>query len=232
MSKELMIFGAGGALGKGVTEVLLKKDYDKIYLLDFKLPEADYPPEVTTIIYDDLSNEENLIEVFKQITPESDKTLFLFSTVGGYFGGKMLWEMETEEWDKMFNMNLKTSFLIAKHFSLKVKESKAGSIFFTAAYTALHPESGKAAYGASKRGLISLVETLAIEGESIDLTVNAAAPFIIDTPANREWGSKSEAENWIKPSEIGEIVHNVFTHFHCISGNVIKLKTRLNLNRV
>ncbi len=32
MKKELLIFGSNGALGKGITDVMLQKDYDKIYL--------------------------------------------------------------------------------------------------------------------------------------------------------------------------------------------------------
>jgi hypothetical protein len=36
MQKYLLIFGSNGALGKGVTEVLIKKDYDRIFLIDSK----------------------------------------------------------------------------------------------------------------------------------------------------------------------------------------------------
>jgi FlaA1/EpsC-like NDP-sugar epimerase len=36
MQKHLLIFGSNGALGKGVTEVLIKKDYERIYLFDSK----------------------------------------------------------------------------------------------------------------------------------------------------------------------------------------------------
>jgi FlaA1/EpsC-like NDP-sugar epimerase len=36
MQKHLLIFGSNGDLGKGVTEVLIKKDYERIYLFDSK----------------------------------------------------------------------------------------------------------------------------------------------------------------------------------------------------
>ena len=42
MTKELLIFGANGALGSGVTETLLKKDYDQIYLFGSKFERNRY----------------------------------------------------------------------------------------------------------------------------------------------------------------------------------------------
>ena len=95
--------------------------------------------------------------------------------------------IDLDEFEKMINLNLITSFLLAKYFSLLVKDSHSGSICLTAAYTGLFPESGKAAYGASKGAMIHLVKSLAEEGYEIKLSVNALAPYIIDTPANREW---------------------------------------------
>ena len=129
----------------------------------------------------------------------------------------------------MINMNLKTGFLISKYFSQVVKDSMGGSICFTAAFTGLNPEANKSAYGVSKSGLIHLVKTLAIEGEKINLSVNAIAPYIIDTPANRKWMQDSDFSKWIKPEEIGELAHNIFTNFHFISGNTILLNKRLSI---
>src|ERR1035437_1625117 len=109
---------------------------------------------------------------------------FLFSTIGGFTGGKKLWESELKDLEEMINTNVKTSFLIAKYFAGLVKESAGGSILFTAAMTGLTPEKWKISYGLSKSSLIYLVESLALEGVEINLTANAIAPFIIDTPAN------------------------------------------------
>ena len=187
MKKNLLIFGSNGALGKGVTESLSKKDYDKIYLFDPNF-ENNTPGEKTSKIkVNDLSIELNVSEAFKNVSASKDELFFLFTTVGGFSGGKSLWETEVSEWDKMINMNLKTGFLIAKYFAGLVKNSAGGSICFTAAFTGLNPEINKSAYGVSKSGLVHLTKSLALEGEKIKLSVNAIAPYIIDTPANREW---------------------------------------------
>lgn len=225
MKKKLLIFGSSGALGNGVTELFLRKNYDEFYLFDFKHKEF-YQDNVKKIIIKDLSVEENVKDSFNSIVPSNDSIYYLFSTVGGFTGGKKIWETEVGYFDRMINMNLKTNFLIAKYFSLLVKDSHSGSICLTSAYTGLVAEDGKGVYGASKAALIHIVKTLAEEGKEINLSANAIAPYIIDTPSNREWMTDSDYEKWIKPSEIGEFVDSIFQNYNLISGNIFKLKYR------
>jgi NAD(P)-dependent dehydrogenase (short-subunit alcohol dehydrogenase family) len=231
LKKELLIFGASGALGNGVTEVFLKKNYDKIYLFDFKHKEITQT-NVEQMIVKDLSIEENVKKAFNEIKPSNETLYFLFSTIGGFTGGKKIWETDLGDFDRMINMNLKTSFLIAKYFSLLVKDSHSGSICLTSAYTGLVPESGKAIYGASKAALIHLIKSLAEEGKEINLSANAIAPFIIDTPANREWMKDANYEAWIKPAEIGEFVNSIFERYNLLSGNIYQLTHRLSGNKI
>lgn len=230
MKKELLIFGANGALGEGVTDILLKKDYDRIYLFDFNFSNAtENNKKVKQIIVNDLSKEENVSEAFKEISPAKDKIFFLYSTIGGFSGGKRIWETSIEDLEKMITMNLKTNFLLAKEFSKIVAQSSSGSICFTAAYTGLNPEAKKAAYGISKASVIHLVKTLALEGEEINLSVNAIAPYIIDTKANREWMKEIDYESLMKPKEIGELIHSIFINYNFVTGNIIELTRRFKV---
>jgi NAD(P)-dependent dehydrogenase (short-subunit alcohol dehydrogenase family) len=229
MNKELLIFGANGGLGKGVTESLVNKDYSKIYLFDFNpddLPDAN---NIKKIKIKDLSSESNVINAFEKIKPSKEKIFFLYSTVGGFAGGNSVWDTEKDELEEMFNMNLKASFFLSKYFSKLVKDSKAGSICFTAAFTGVNPEPKKSAYGAAKAALVHLVRTMALEGKEINLSVNAIAPYIIDTPANREWMKDADYNKWMKPKEIGELIHSLFSHFNFVTGNIINLTNRFSI---
>lgn len=226
--KKLLIFGANGALGKGITKILSTRSYDEIYLFDLKFNEPEIEGRVKKILIKDLSREENVVQAFNNVTEIPNSSLFLFSTIGGFYGGVDLWETFEQDFDRMFDMNLKANYLIAKHFSEKVKKSYGGSICFTSAYTANHPEPGKFAYGSSKAALNHLVKTLADEGVKINLSVNAIAPFIIDTPANRGWMKNASQDSWIKPEEIGQLVDSLFDNYNFVSGNVIELKHRFS----
>ena len=111
----MLIFGSSGALGEGVTKVFIEKNYDRIYLFDFKHKNIALT-NVKQIIVKDLSVEENVKKAFSEITPSKETIFFLFSTIGGFTGGKKIWETEIGDFDRMINMNLRTSFLISKYF--------------------------------------------------------------------------------------------------------------------
>ena len=226
MKNILLIFGSSGALGTGITDYFLKKKYDQIYLFDFKHKDF-YQDNVNKITVKDLSDEKNVKDAFSGIIPSKDCVFYLFSTVGGFTGGKNIWETEVGYFDRMININLKTNFLIAKHFSLLVKDSHSGSICLTTAHTGLVPETGKGVYGTSKAALIHLVKTLAEEGKQINLSANAIAPYIIDTSANREWMPDADYSKWIKPVEITELVNSIFQNYNTNSGNIFQLKYRI-----
>ena len=228
MDKKLIIFGANGALGKGVTKTLLSKDFDEVYLFASRLDEKYTDSKVKHFVVKDLSIEENVMSSLVEVKTNEKTQLFLYSTIGGFYGGTSVWETEEVDFDRMINMNLKTNFLIAKHFSLLVKKNYSGSICFTSAYTANHSEGLKYTYGASKSALNYLVKTLSIEGIEINLSVNAIAPFIIDTPANRDWMKSADYSSWMKPEEIGELVYSLFKNHNFVSGNIIELKNRFN----
>lgn len=227
MNKILLIFGANGELGSGASKVLTQKDYDEIFLFDFKFDKSLSSDKIKQITISDLSDEQNVDTAFNEIPLYNYAEYFLFSTIGGFFGGKKIWETSIEEMMKMLKMNLITNFNIAKRFALLVKEARGGAIIFTSAYTANHPEENKFAYGMSKSALSYLVKSLAIEGEAIRLSSMALAPFIIDTKANREWMSQADFNKWIKPEEIGELIYDLFENYKINSGNIIELKLRL-----
>ena len=229
MIKELLIFGSNGALGTGVTEVLTKKDFNKIYLFDFKFDSESKDDRIKQSVIQDMSIEENVSKAFTNIQTAKEKHFFLFSTIGGFHGGVPLWETEVNDFDKMININLKTNYLIAKHFSRLVQNSAGGSICFTSAYVGNHPEQNKSGYGASKAALSHMVKSFAEEGKKIKLSVNAIAPYIIDTEANRNRMKKADYDDMMKPAEIGELVSSIFYNFNFVSGNIIELKLRFNL---
>ena len=125
MDKKLIIFGANGALGKGVTKTLLSKDYDEIYLFDFKFDASFSDSRVKQFVVKDLSVEKNVMASLFEIKTDEKTKLFLYSTIGGFYGGTSVWETEEVDFDRMINMNLKTNFFIAKHFSALVKKAMA-----------------------------------------------------------------------------------------------------------
>lgn len=228
MKKILIVFGACGELGKGVTSVLQEKEFDEIYLFDFKFEENSEKKNVRQITISDLALEDNVKKAFSHVKIHQDAKYFLFSTIGGFSGGKKIWDTEHSELMKMLDRNLITNFNIAKSFCSLIKKTLGGVIIFTSAYTAGHPEEKKFAYGVSKSALSYLIKTLALEGKEIKLSSMGIAPFILDTKANRVWMLNADFEEWIKPKEVGKLIYDLFENAAVTSGNILELKLRIS----
>ncbi|MCZ7604320.1 MAG: SDR family oxidoreductase [Melioribacteraceae bacterium] len=225
MKKILLVFGAGGSLGKDVVKVFLKKNFDQFYLFDsIKLRYNN--DKIVFYQTGDLTKEENVVEAFSKINFEKNAQYYLFSTIGGFGGGNKVGETKFSDWQKMFDINVTISFLIAKQFFISVKESKGGAICFTSAMTSYRPQEGKIAYGTSKSALNYLVKTLVQEGKNFNISINAIAPSILDTRENKEW--VKDKSMMIRASEIGELVFSLFMNRNIVSGNIIELPFSLS----
>lgn len=218
--KNLFIFGSTGALGYGVTKTLLKNSYDQVFLFD-RRPSKFSEENITKIILEDVTREKNVSDSFKYIGIDKGSENFLFSSLGGFTGGKKITETEYDDWRKMFKLNLDAAFNISKHFINKVEGLGKGSILFTSALSSFSREKQKIAYNASKSALNYFIESLTEEIRPVGITVNGIAPFILDTPANREW--VKDASQMVAPEEVGKLVSALFDNYRILSGNIFKL---------
>lgn len=222
MKKIFLLFGSAGDLGKAAVKFFLTQQYDYYYFFARKefLVESN-KSNFKIITVGDITNESSVKNGFAEIEKISDAEYFLFTTVGGYIGGSNIADTSYDDWLKMQNMNLNGAFLISKHFSGLINGTLGGSICFTSAYSSLYPEAEKAAYNVSKNSLNFLVKSLALEGKEKNLSANAVAPFIIDTPANREW--VDDPKKMITPEEICKVVQSTFDNYKKVTGNIIQL---------
>jgi NAD(P)-dependent dehydrogenase (short-subunit alcohol dehydrogenase family) len=102
------------------------------------------------------------------------------------------------------DMNLVSCFLCCRAAVAAMKRSGAGRIVNVAARPALEPRSGAGmtAYTASKAGVAALTEALAQEVAADGILVNAIAPSIMDTPANRRAMPDANHAAWPKLEEV------------------------------
>ena len=110
---------------------------------------------------------------------------------------------------KMLEMNFLTCHLCCAAAVRALRRGgQGGRIVNVAARPALEPRlaAGMAAYGASKAAVAALTEALAQEVAGDGILVNAVAPSIIDTPANRAAMPKAKHEAWPKVDEIATTI--------------------------
>ena len=77
-----------------------------------------------------------------------------------------------------------------------------GKIIFTSSVLGFRGGTNVAGYTATKTALVGLTKALANEWAPLGVNVNAIAPRIIDTPANREMMPKADSGKWVPPERI------------------------------
>ncbi len=210
--KIVLITGGTGALGREVSLAFLKSNAVAVmtYVVDKELSQLESKIgdliKKVVLIKADIGDEQQIKKTVSDVVKKYGHIDVLVNLVGGYLGGKKVTEMTEKEWDLMMNLNLKTAFLVSKHVVEQMVKQGSGKVIHVAARLGLKGISGNSAYGASKSGLIRLVESLSDEVKENNINVNCIMPSIIDTDANRKDMPGADFSKWVKPSEIARVV--------------------------
>jgi NAD(P)-dependent dehydrogenase (short-subunit alcohol dehydrogenase family) len=187
-SKNVVVTGGRGALGRGVVAVLEARGANVIIAPD--------PPEL------DLSNEAAATKFYEGLPP-----LWASIHLVGGFAMKPIVETSFADFEKQWKVNTATCFLSCREAVRAIRKTgEGGRIVNVAARPVVAPVGGMAAYVAAKAGVASLTQTLAVELAGDRILVNAVLPSTIDTPANRAAMPNADHASWPKPEEIAEAI--------------------------
>jgi NAD(P)-dependent dehydrogenase (short-subunit alcohol dehydrogenase family) len=100
----------------------------------------------------------------------------------GVGGGGPAHELAAEEWDRVVDINLKGSFLVAKHVLKRMVEQRSGSVIHLASVEGLEGMSSSLPYNASKGGVVLMTKNMAVDYGSHGIRVNCLCPGLIETP--------------------------------------------------
>lgn len=96
-------------------------------------------------------------------------------------------DMTGEDWDRVLEVNLKGAFFFAQGAARAfIQQKRRGKIITLASVLSFSGMEDRAAYVASKTGLVGLIKALAVEWAPYHIDVNAVAPTFIPTAINRE----------------------------------------------
>ncbi len=133
----------------------------------------------------DISNEPQVSEAVSQIEREWQRIDILVNSAGivGPTSTKIT-DYSTAEFDKIYEVNLKGTFLITK-YTLKIMEKVGiGRVLLIASMAGKEGNPGMVGYSATKAGVIGLIKGVAKEFTDTNITVNGLAPAVIKTAMN------------------------------------------------
>ena len=127
-----------------------------------------------------------------------------------------LTDISAEEWDAVFDVNVRGTFLLCKAFIPAMTARGAGDVINVASVSGKRPLANRTPYCASKMAVIGLTSTLAFEVGQAGVSVNTLSPGPVEGPrmarnfrleAERSGGSIADAENaFVSRAALGRMV--------------------------
>ena len=179
-SKNILITGASGGIGKEIVRKfvslggnvlgsgtkaekldLLKKRYPNIKVKRF-----------------DMAEHQRVEEFIDNVSLELGGLDILINNAGTNMDNLSL-RMKDDEWKKVIDINLTSTFLLSKYAIKKMLKNKYGRIVNITSVVGHTGNSGQSNYAASKAGIVGMSKSLAIEYAKKNITVNCVSPGFI-----------------------------------------------------
>ena len=181
-NKKIIVTGASGGIGNSIIEKLydygvnilasgtrvekleeLKKKFDRIKILKFDISQSDK------------------IEDFIENASKELGGLDCIVNNAGITKDNLAIRMTIEEWKKVIDINLTSTFLMSKFAIKKMLKSKKGKIVNITSVVGHTGNLGQANYTASKAGIVAMSKSLAMEYAKKNINVNCISPGFIKT---------------------------------------------------
>ena len=190
--KNIIVTGASGGIGNSIIKKLsgaganilasgtriekleeLKSQFEKIKILKF-----------------DISQSEKIEEFIENATNELGGSLDCIVNNAGITQDNLAIRMSLQEWQKVIDINLTSTFLMSKFAIKKMLKNKSGKIINITSVVGHTGNLGQANYTASKAGIIAMSKSLAIEYAKKNININCISPGFIKTAMTEKIGEK------------------------------------------
>ena len=181
--KNIIVTGASGGIGNAIIKKLyetganilasgtriekleeLKKNFENIKILKF-----------------DISQSDKIEEFIENATSELGGSLDGIVNNAGITQDNLAIRMNLDEWQKVININLTSTFLLSKFAIKKMLKNKSGKIVNITSVVGHTGNLGQANYTASKAGIVAMSKSLAIEYAKKNININCISPGFIKT---------------------------------------------------
>lgn len=130
----------------------------------------------------------------------------LCNIAGGFAMGAPVHAADGGDWQRMLDMNVSTMLAACRAVVPGMIDAGAGRIVNVAAASATSGKASMGPYVASKSAVARLTESMSLELRGHGINVNAVAPSIIDTPANRAAMPDADPSAWVSPGQLADVI--------------------------
>lgn len=212
---NVVVTGGTGALGRAVVAALRGANAvcHVPNLIAAELAGFPYAtdPNVHIVRDIDVADEAAVTKFYQGLPP-----LWASIHLAGGFAMAPVGETSAADFIAQFRMNALSCFLCSaaavKAFRARAAPGpgggQGGRIVNVSARPALEPRlgAGMVGYAASKSAVAALTQALAQELTDEEIWVNAVAPSILDTPANRAAMPEADYSRWVSPVDLAQVI--------------------------
>jgi len=181
-NKKILITGATGGIGQSLVKKFVSLQgnvlatgtkSEKLDLLKKNFPNI-------SILRFDISEHSKIDEFIENVSSQLVGLDILVNNAGINMDNLSL-RMKDEEWKKVIDVNLGSTFLLCKYAIKKMLKNKYGRIVNITSIVGHTGNRGQANYAASKAGIIGMTKSLAIEYAKKNITLNCLSPGFIQS---------------------------------------------------
>ena len=182
-NKNIIITGASGGIGSSIVKRLNECEANilatgtKIE----KLNELKSKFKNLKILKFDISESHKIEEFIENATKELGGNLDCLVNNAGVTQDNLAIRMSLDEWKKVIDINLTSTFLLSKFAIKKMLKNKSGKIINITSVVGHTGNLGQSNYTASKAGIVAMSKSLALEYAKKNINVNCISPGFIKT---------------------------------------------------
>lgn len=211
MNRTVAITGGTGGLGTALANRLLARGAR--LAISYLLPDEAARFEEAVQVDDesvmlrrvDATDHQAMEHFFNEVVDQFGHVDGLAALVGGWAGGRDVEDTDDVRFERMIDLNLRSTFNTVRSAIPHLKQAPFGRIVTVGSKAALDNPAGQAAFNMAKAGVMSLGLSIATELESTNVTSAVLLPSVIDTPATRATLPYADYVNWPTPDEIAAV---------------------------